>query len=34
MESERYASGGSSDVETTDGGNRPGIFETGTNLGF
>ncbi len=34
MESVRYASSGESDVESTDGGNRPGLFETGTDVGL
>jgi len=34
MESTRYASGGGSDVEGTDGGSSSTIYEVGTNLGL
>lgn len=35
MESVRYASGGGDDdVESTDGGNRPGLYEVGTDPGL
>ena len=32
MESDRYASSGPSDIESTDGGDRLGLFETGNKL--
>ena len=32
MESTRYASGGTDDVESTDGGNRAHLYEVGTDL--
>lgn len=32
MESARYAAGGPDDVESTDGGNRPGLLEVGTDM--
>jgi len=32
MESIKYASGGSSDIESVDGGDRPRLYETGNNL--
>ncbi|MDO8664868.1 MAG: type II secretion system protein [Candidatus Liptonbacteria bacterium] len=34
MESTRYASSGTSDVESTDGGSSSSIYEVGTNLGL
>ncbi len=34
MESTRYASSGTSDVESTDGGSNINAYETGTNLGL
>ncbi len=34
MESVRYASGGPDDIESTDGGNRPALFEVGTGVGL
>lgn len=34
MESTRYAQGGSDDVESTDGGNTAGEYETGTDPGL
>lgn len=32
MESARYAAGGADDAESTDGGNRPGLLEVGTDM--
>lgn len=34
MESARYAQGGKDDMESTDGGDQPGIYEVGTDLGL
>jgi len=34
MESDRYASGGTDDVETKDGGSQPGWYEVGTYIAW
>jgi prepilin-type N-terminal cleavage/methylation domain-containing protein len=34
MESTKFQNGGSSDAESTDGGNAPGLFEVGTDPGL
>ena len=34
MESTKYAQGGTSDVESTDGGSSSTVYEVGTNLGL
>ena len=34
MESARYSQGGKDDVESTDNGNQPDVYEVGTDLGL